>query len=132
MGKRMFVVMLVLTLMFVGVTGRLSYLMLGQNMLAAASAQTSKTVTVTLPRGTVYDCNMVPLTNAQTRNLAVIPPTVDAVAAVTEQLSGEAPLRDCKAAIPCSLRCPPIFSAPMRKFIQSPFAIPKIRLPHIL
>ena len=90
MRRRMLVIMLVLTLMFVGVTGRLSFLMLGENMLAAASAQTSKTVTVTLPRGTVYDCNMVPLTNAQTRTLAVIPPSVDAVAAVTEQLSGQA------------------------------------------
>lgn len=88
MKKRMLVIMTVLTLMFVGVTGRLSYLMLGKSMVAAATAQTSKTVTVTLPRGTIYDCNMVPLTNAQTRTLAVIPPTVDAVAAVTEQLSG--------------------------------------------
>lgn len=115
MRKRMLAIMMVISLMFVTVSGRLCYLMAGPNTLAAATAQTSKTITVTVPRGTIYDCRMVPLTNTQTRTVAVIPPTVAAVAAVTEQLSGEAAkaaLERLQAGNPVLTEVPSDFTCP--------------------
>ena len=90
MKRRMVAVMVAITVMLAGVGGRLARLMIGSERTAQAAAQTGKTVTVARPRGGFYDRSGLPLTDGQTRTVAVLPPTVAAVAAVTEQLRGEA------------------------------------------
>lgn len=89
MKKRMLAVMAAITVMLAGVGGRLGRLMLGGERATEAAAQIGKTVTVARPRGEFYDRKGRLLTGVQTRTVAVLPPTVKAVAAVTEQLRGE-------------------------------------------
>lgn len=80
--------MLAVTLMLAGTGGRLARLMAGGSGAAEAAAQIGKTVTVARPRGDFYDRNGRRLTGVQTRTVAVLPPTVAAVAALTEQVPG--------------------------------------------
>ena len=89
MYKRMISVMIAITLMFVTVTARLFYLSTG-GVQAVGASQGRYTVTVTQARGTVYDCKLRRLTNTTSKTLAVLPPTSQAVAAVTEQLGDNA------------------------------------------
>lgn len=111
---RMLSVMLAVTVMLAGTAGRLAYLMVGEERVAeAVLSQTTKTVTVTSPRGTFFDRNGQPMVNTQTRTLAVLPPTVAAVTAVTEQLSGEtaaAALAKMKSGNPAVVEVPSTFS----------------------
>ena len=111
---RMLSVMLAVTVMLAGTAGRLAYLMVGEERVAeAVLSQTTKTVTVTSPRGTFFDRNGQPMVNTQTRTLAVLPPTVAAVTAVTEQLSGEtaaAALAKMTSGNPAVVEVPSTFS----------------------
>lgn len=112
MKKRMLAIMTAVSVMFAITVGRLAYLMAGKGTLSAA-ALTGKSITVTLPRGGIYDRNLQPLVNAQTRTVAVIPPTVAAVAAVTEQLTGEAAqtaLKGLKSGNPVLVEVPADFN----------------------
>ena len=47
-------------------------------------------LTVNKPRGTIYDCNMVPLTNNKSKIIGAISPTPRAVTALSSALSGNA------------------------------------------
>ncbi len=112
MKKRMISITVAITVMFALVTGNLSRIMLSGNV-QASSAQTGKTITVTTPRGTIYDRKMVPLTNATYRTLAVVPPTTEAVAAVSSQLdtsSAEAALEQLKSGSPVLIEVPQDFA----------------------
>ena len=104
----MIAIMVALTVAFGVVTGNLSRIMLFKSV-EASSAKTGKTITVTTARGTVYDRKMVPLTNAAQRTLAVVPPTAQAVSAVSSQLdsaSAAAALQRLKAGSPVLIEVP--------------------------
>ena len=53
------------------------------------SRQSSLRLTASTLRGTIYDCNMVPLTNSSTKLIAAVSPTPRAVTAISSVLSGE-------------------------------------------
>ena len=53
------------------------------------SKQSSLRLTVSSLRGTIYDCNMVPITNSSTKIIAAVSPTPRAVTAISSVLSVE-------------------------------------------
>lgn len=104
----MMAIMAAISVAFAVTMGNLGRIMLFGNV-KASSANTGKTITVTIPRGTVYDRKMVPLTNAAQRTLAVVPPTAEAVSAVSSQLdsaSAKAALERLKAGNPVLIEVP--------------------------
>lgn len=89
MKKRMLAITIVITLMFATASWRLYDVATG-NVRKSASSQSSLSLTVAEPRGTIYDCNMRKITNSSSKTVAVVPPSTQAVAAVTTQLDGDA------------------------------------------
>ena len=89
MYKRMLAIMVSISLMLCVVSVRLYSLAKGGVQTAAVS-QGKYTVTVAKPRGTVYDTKMRRLTNTTLKTVAVLPPTAEAVGAVTEYISDNA------------------------------------------
>ncbi len=83
MFKRMLCIMITISLMLGAVSVRL-YLLSSGGVRTAASVQGRYTVTVSQPRGTVYDCRMRRLTNTTLKTVAVIQPTAESVAAISE------------------------------------------------
>lgn len=53
--------------------------------------QASYRITVSNTRGTVYDCNMVPLTNTSSKTVAAVVPTPKSITALKNCVSGELP-----------------------------------------
>lgn len=53
------------------------------------SKQSSLRLTASSLRGTIYDCNMVPITNSGTKIIAAVSPTPRAVTAISSVLSGD-------------------------------------------
>lgn len=56
---------------------------------AVQSKQSTLRLTASTLRETIYDCNMVPLTNSSTKIIAAVSPTPRAVTAISSVLSGE-------------------------------------------
>ena len=102
-------VMTSIMLMFAAATGKLATVMTGA--LPTAGNGSTKTVTVFTPRGTIYDRNLLPMTNAQTRTVAVIEPTAAAVAAVSGQLgdNAAAALEKLRSGSPAAIEVPSDF-----------------------
>lgn len=59
------------------------------NYSAVQNKQSSLRLTASVLRGTVYDCNMVPVTNSKTKIIAAVSPTPRAITAISSVLSGE-------------------------------------------
>lgn len=79
---------LVMLLMFLTV---LRVAVLSTNSFSAVyNMQKALRLTITKPRGTIYDCNMVPLTNNKPKIVGAISPTPRAVTALSSVLSQEA------------------------------------------
>lgn len=57
----------------------------------AAVQQSQSSIRMTLGelRGTIYDCNMIPITNSQTKIIAAVSPTPRAITAISKVLTGE-------------------------------------------
>lgn len=55
----------------------------------AQTAQNRLKITITKQRGTIFDCNMVPLTNAKKKIIAAVSPTPRAITAISSVLEGE-------------------------------------------
>lgn len=55
----------------------------------AQASQSSKRITVGRTRGTVFDCNMIPITNSSSKLVAAVSPTPRAAVAISSILSGE-------------------------------------------
>lgn len=53
------------------------------------SGQNRMKITVSKQRGTIFDCNMVPITNSQKKIIACVSPTPRAVTAISKVLDGE-------------------------------------------
>lgn len=62
--------------------------------LQIQQSQSSLRIEITRPRGTIYDRNLLPLNNQQTRIMAVISPTPRAVMAISSELMGDERLED--------------------------------------
>lgn len=62
---------------------------IGKDEKAVQSMTNGYTLTVSALRGTIFDCNMQPITNSETKILAAVTPTPRAVTAISAYLSGE-------------------------------------------
>lgn len=60
-----------------------------QNYAEVQAKQSSKRITVSRVRGTIFDCNMVPLTNSTSKLIAAVSPTVRATVAISAMLEDE-------------------------------------------
>lgn len=60
-----------------------------QNYAEAQAKQSSKRITVSRVRGTIFDCNTVPLTNSTSKLIAAVSPTVRATVAISALLEDE-------------------------------------------
>lgn len=56
---------------------------------AVATSQNGIRLTIGKSRGTIYDCNRVPLTNSKEKIIAAVSPTPRAVTAISQALSGQ-------------------------------------------
>ncbi len=65
MKKRGFVLLFVFFWVFLGIGGRLTYISLGNNYRQTAVGQSSFVVTADMPRGTVFDRDLTPITNGE-------------------------------------------------------------------
>lgn len=83
MRKRGLCVFFLLVLAFTGIGIRLAFI--GSEIRETAMSQTSQTVDITRLRGTVYDCNLQPLTNGENCLYAAAKPSVYALS----QLKGK-------------------------------------------
>lgn len=55
----------------------------------AQSTQNRLKITISKQRGTIFDCNMVPITNSEKKIIAVVSPTPRAITAISQVLEGE-------------------------------------------
>lgn len=79
---------LILLLMLVGFL-RVADTATDASLKAAAETQNTARITVSRQRGTVFDTNMLPLTNTQSQNVTVVSPYADAQNALKGVLSAE-------------------------------------------
>lgn len=84
--KRIVYVFLSLIICFSVSVGRIFYISNNNTYLAGAS-QSKKTVNVAFERGTVFDTNSIPLTNAEYEYYAIVPPSAQAINATKKYLS---------------------------------------------
>lgn len=89
MKKRMLAVTIAITLMLAVSSYRVGSITLGLAKTVSTNSS-SYTLTVATPRGTIYDCNMNKITNTASKRVAVLIPTTDTVADVTNQLGEDA------------------------------------------
>lgn len=87
MVKRAVGVFLALVLAFAGVGVRISDI--GKNSMQAANSVSSLSVDIATLRGTVYDCNMIPLTNSENVLYVAAKPSNQALAQLKGSLDGE-------------------------------------------
>ncbi|MBR6785382.1 MAG: penicillin-binding protein 2 [Clostridia bacterium] len=87
MKKRAATVFFLLAVMFAGLGARV--LNLSNGALAVASSGTGVRFDIASLRGTIYDCNLKPLTNAEFRYKAIAKPTQKALAALEKELDAE-------------------------------------------
>lgn len=59
------------------------------NYKEVQSTQNSLKLSVTKQRGTIFDCNLIPITNSNKKIIAAISPTPKAITAISNVLSGE-------------------------------------------
>ncbi|MBR3844669.1 MAG: penicillin-binding protein 2, partial [Clostridia bacterium] len=74
---------------FIAIGGRLAYIGLGEDLLAAARGQSSYGVVVDTPRGTVFDRTGEPITNRAWETRGVILPTPQGISQVHTLFFGE-------------------------------------------
>ncbi len=134
MRKRMIAITLAVTVMLGVSAYRVGSLSFGLTETASTNSG-SYTLTVATPRGTVYDCNMVRLTNTASKRMAVLIPTTKTVAAVTEQLGNAAKdtLRRLKSGKPILAEIPVDFICEDAKIFTVDAGLPTDCLaPHII
>ena len=89
MFKRALSVMLGLTVMFVVCAARIYTVATDEKLSAAAAKQSTRVKRISDVRGTVFDVNGIPLTNAEKKNVTVIFPNEKGAIAASKLLSGE-------------------------------------------
>ncbi|MDD6175115.1 MAG: hypothetical protein PUC59_05075, partial [Firmicutes bacterium] len=87
MKNRAVISFCVLIALFTGMLFRLLDLSQGETLRQTAQAQSSYVMTLGKTRGTIYDCNLCPLTNAVSSSRAVAVATPESVTAIRKALS---------------------------------------------
>ena len=65
----------VMMILFLVCVLRVAVITLSENYIQIQSEQASLKINISRLRGTIYDCNMVPLTNSTLKTIAAVPPT---------------------------------------------------------
>lgn len=86
--KRVAAQFLLLVALFLICILRLFVLSTDQQLVEAGEVQSSKRFAVYRPRGVIYDCNMLPLTQADTETKIAVLPTQKGMTALSKLLSG--------------------------------------------
>ncbi len=89
MYKRGVLCFFILICLFLSAILRLAVISAGDEYMSVQKQQSSRRITVAPLRGTVYDTNMIPLTNNKYEIYAAVPPLPDAVMSVPDFLWGE-------------------------------------------
>lgn len=89
MYKRGVLCFFILICLFLSAILRLAVISAGDEYMSVQKQQSSRRITVAPLRGTVYDKNMIPLTNNKYELYAAVPPLPDAVMSVPDFLWGE-------------------------------------------
>ncbi len=134
MKKRMRVITLAVAAMLTVSLVRVGLLSVGI-IKTASVGRSGFTITVTIPRGTVYDCNMNRLTNTATKRLAILTADPETVACVTSQMGegGESILARLKSGKPTLCEVPMDFECPDGLFFNVDSGVPSDCLaPHII
>lgn len=74
---------------FIVIGGRLAHIGLGQTYQFTAGSQSRYTLTVDIPRGTIFDRNGQPITNSQGVYKTAVTPTPQVISAIHKQLTGQ-------------------------------------------
>ncbi|MBO4467968.1 MAG: penicillin-binding protein 2 [Clostridia bacterium] len=88
-SRRSLICFFVIVCLFTVTGARVYEIATSENYLAAQSLQSTYRENIALIRGTVYDCNMISITNNKKTCYAAIPPTPDAVVSAGDYLSGD-------------------------------------------
>lgn len=88
MYKRMLAVFISTVIIMTVCSFRVMYLTGGSD-IQAADYRSGYRLEISRGRGTIYDCNLSPITNDSIEYVAIVPPTPQAVMEITEQLDGE-------------------------------------------
>lgn len=88
-ARRTIITYFVITVLFFGTILRLAALSLKTDYQQVQKQQSSFRLTVSKQRGTIYDRNMIPLTNRKTKIVAAVMPTPRAITAISGVLSGK-------------------------------------------
>lgn len=88
-GKRSIISFILIIAMFLSAVLRVSIISMGKYSEANSKFTTFKTINVCRLRGTIYDCNMMPITNASSKTVAAVSATPEAIISITSQLKGK-------------------------------------------
>ena len=88
MYKRMLAVFISIVIIMTTCSFRLMYLTSGSDVQAANNGSGYK-LEISRGRGTIYDCNLAPITNDSIEYVALVPPTPQAIMEISEQLDAE-------------------------------------------
>jgi penicillin-binding protein 2 len=69
--------------------GRLTYIATGERFISAARSQSLYSLTIDHPRGTIFDRNLIPLTNRTTINKTVLTSTPQVISAIHRYFFGK-------------------------------------------
>lgn len=87
--RRSVISLVVILILFFGCVLRITALSTNKYMSAGLSNNRLK-LTVSKQRGTIFDCNMIPITNREKKIIAAVSPTPRAITAISSVLEGEA------------------------------------------
>ncbi len=88
-AKRCITCYILITALFLSAILRVSIISMGKYSEVNNSFTTQKTIKVCRLRGTIYDCNMIPITNATSKTIAAVPATPEAIISISSQLKGK-------------------------------------------
>lgn len=97
-ARRSTVCFFVLILFFLSCVLRVAVIATG-NLQEVQARQSSYRISFSRPRGTIFDCNLVPLTNRTARTVAAVVPTPRSVMAIRQALSDGDGLADVLSAL---------------------------------
>lgn len=89
MRKRSYVVLAGLFLFLIIATGSIYNIAKEPEYVYAAVSQSKYSMTVTSSRGIIYDCNMNPLVDQETKLVAAVAPTIETIGYLSAQLGEE-------------------------------------------
>lgn len=89
MKKKVYGVVVVLMLLLCAACVSIVRVSHGEEYVAAATSQSLYRLDVAQARGTIYDCNLVPLVGGQSKYVAAVAPTIEAIGALETATDGQ-------------------------------------------